>query len=286
MSEPFQSERTTCLKLILWASLLLLPPAALLWLTPLNLQLFTELNSQLITWLGAPFWALFTNLGDGFFLFPLAMVMAINNPRRQLAITLTILIAVLVLNLSKNLIDAARPFAVLGEAVTVVGPTLKGHSTPSGHSGTVFLLAGLGWIFMGWRGGVITTLIATIAGLSRIAVGAHWPADVFLGAWVGLLCAALGVLLAHRFAPGTKTRVFFILLGGTAAFVLPGYNNGFQDFQQVRLLQYALAGTALLLTLPNVLVLARAFAIARAPAEAPGVITGEVSEKTPGGSVE
>ncbi len=278
MSKRFQSERKQSLLLIIWTTLLLPPVAALLLLTPLNQELFIWLNSHLVQWLGAPFWALFTNLGDGFFLFPIAMIMVIKKPRQQLAMIITMILAALALNISKNIVDAARPFAVLADLVSVVGPELRSHSTPSGHSGTVFLLAGLGLCFLGKRGASIMTTIAILTGVSRVAVGAHWPADVVLGAWIGLLCAASGVLIAQKFEAGIKTRIFFILLGFVAIFVLPTYENGFQDFLSVRLLQYGLAGMALILTLSETLTLARDYSAKRTQQTAPehsNVVSGD-----------
>ncbi len=270
MSEIFQSERRCSLKLILWATLFLPPVAALLLLTPLNQALFMWLNSHLVQWLGGSFWAVFTNLGDGFFLFPLAMVLVIKNPKRQLAMIITIILAALALNISKSIVDAARPFAVLGDAVSVVGPELKSHSTPSGHSGTVFLLAGLGLIYLGKRGATIAATIAILTGISRVAVGAHWPADVVLGAWIGLLCSALGALAAHRLEAGIKTRAFFILLGCVAICVLPTYDNGFQDILSVRILQYSLALAALVLTVSESISFARDLSAKRTQQNAPG----------------
>ena len=41
-------------------------------------------------------------------------------------------------------------------------------------------------------------VLAAGAGLSRIAVGAHWPGDVAVGASLGLLCGLLGNVLLPR----------------------------------------------------------------------------------------
>ena len=87
----------------------------------------------------------------------------------------------------KSLADFPRPLAALGrEAVTVVGHAAHGGSFPSGHATFVFLLCaalspgvpkavrwGL-WIF------------AAIVALSRMVVGAHFPADVLGGALLGI----------------------------------------------------------------------------------------------------
>ena len=42
--------------------------------------------------------------------------------------------------------------------------------------------------------------LATLAGFSRAVVGAHWPMDIFAGAFGGWLAAVIGVLLYKRLA--------------------------------------------------------------------------------------
>ena len=92
----------------------------------------------------------------------------------------------------KPLLDLPRPLSVLGDGlVHVVGRPEYAHSFPSGHAAFVFLLwasvapgaarpirVGLG-VFAFW------------VAWSRLAVGAHFPADVVGGALIGLVCAAL-----------------------------------------------------------------------------------------------
>jgi len=70
---------------------------------------------------------------------------------------------------------------------------------PSGHSLTVF--AGIGVILLcfslkarHWPVAALLVLLAVLVALSRVMVGAHWPADVLAGAGSGLAVA----LLAQR----------------------------------------------------------------------------------------
>jgi undecaprenyl-diphosphatase len=42
------------------------------------------------------------------------------------------------------------------------------------------------WLFLGWKWGLPWVLIAFFTGLSRIYVGAHFPAQVLLGWAVGV----------------------------------------------------------------------------------------------------
>ncbi len=90
----------------------------------------------------------------------------------------------------KPVLDLPRPLAVLGESlVHVVGRPEYAYSFPSGHAAFVFLLwaslaPGAAWPIR-WGLGVLAFWVAW----SRMAVGAHFPADVAGGALIGLLCA-------------------------------------------------------------------------------------------------
>lgn len=69
-------------------------------------------------------------------------------------------------------------------------------SFPSGHTVTIFALAtalALIWRRLAWP----AFAMAILVGLSRIAVGAHWPSDVLAGAWIGI---AWSLWVRHLFA--------------------------------------------------------------------------------------
>ena len=64
-------------------------------------------------------------------------------------------------------------------------------------------------------------LLATLVGLSRSAVGAHWLTDVLGGAGVGIWCGMLGALAAEQFPENQlgprKIWSHLIALGGVIA---------------------------------------------------------------------
>jgi undecaprenyl-diphosphatase len=62
------------------------------------------------------------------------------------------------------------------------------NSMPSGHAAASFAgLVMIGLLFpkIKW----VSWTIAIIAGISRIAIGDHWPSDVLLGAFIGMAAA-------------------------------------------------------------------------------------------------
>ena len=105
----------------------------------------------------------------------------------------------------KALIESPRPAAELDNTqMHIVGEALHNVSMPSGHTLTAFAVAS-GIYFslppaQRWRYGWLF-LLAAGAGLSRIAVGAHWPGDVAVGASLGLLSGMLGQWLLVRIGP-------------------------------------------------------------------------------------
>ncbi len=65
-------------------------------------------------------------------------------------------------------------------------------SFPSGHTTTAFAVALVVGHFspLLWPGAL---LLATLVGLSRLALGAHFPSDVVAGMGLGCLCASIGL---------------------------------------------------------------------------------------------
>ena len=229
----------------LWSSMILLPLVLFLLITPYNEELFLYLNDRLGFWGNDSLWVILTNLGDGFLLFPFAMVLFRRKHEQQLTVLISMILLALAINISKHWVGAPRPAMALdGSLFSVIGPLLKSDGFPSGHAGTAFLLAGLAFIYLRPPLQILVLILMGLVGLSRIAVGAHWPVDVVAGAWVGLMCALSGCWISHRLTAGLKTRLLFIVLGVLALTVLPGYNNGFEQFVVIRILEYLLAAVA------------------------------------------
>jgi membrane-associated phospholipid phosphatase len=175
-------------------------------------------------------WSCLTVIGDTL----VALVIMLPFLRRRPELTGPLLLAAILGTLYvhglKPLVEAARPAAVLPhEFLHVIGKTLRAGSFPSGHSTTAFTLAALLAAAFPSRALAFPVLaIACLAGISRVAVGAHWPLDVAAGAFGGWPCGMLSWrLLGHRTPPLLLVRIAQIVLLGCALFLLIGFDSGY-----------------------------------------------------------
>jgi membrane-associated phospholipid phosphatase len=146
----------------------------------------------------------------------------------------------------KAWLQSPRPAAVLDAAqFHILGEPLHRESFPSGHTVTAFAAATALYLALNDRPGrrpLWLFGLAAATGLSRIAVGAHWPGDVLAGAAVGLIAGALGHALWLRLNPswfrptGLPQWVLALLLAAT----LYTLWTELLDFAENRVLQQGL----------------------------------------------
>lgn len=207
---------------------------ALLVLTlGVNQSLFLAIN-QASRYTGDALWANLTILGDGLVVFALVLPFAGRRPDAVWALLLTGLLAALATHVLKTLIGGGRPAALLPlENFHIIGPILQSGSFPSGHTIAAFSFAGAVSLLLQRRWLTPALLaLATLTGLSRIVVGAHWPLDVLGGAAIGWLCAAGGVAWARRWPWGLRVGVqrgFAVALSIAALALLTSHETGYEQ---------------------------------------------------------
>ncbi len=103
----------------------------------------------------------------------------------------TVALSGLAVNLLKGLFGRARPRMLFADGTYGMQWFVFDSdyaSFPSGHTTTAFALAGcVALLFPRW--GWLALPVAALVGVARVVMGSHYPADVLMGAGVGLAFA-------------------------------------------------------------------------------------------------
>jgi undecaprenyl-diphosphatase len=103
-----------------------------------------------------------------------------------------VLSAMAIAGLAKLFFRRARPEGEWGGVYRRLDP----HSFPSGHAARTLALAFVILIGLGPVPGLLLVAWSIAVGLSRVALGVHWPSDIVAGWIVGLVAGlAAGLLL-------------------------------------------------------------------------------------------
>ena len=178
--------------------------------TNTNIPLFLVFN-RLSHYTGAGLWANLTSLGEGLMVLSLAGLIAIRWPKTAWTILVAAVLGTLLVHGIKEAVSALRPAMILpADSFTVIGPRLNVVSFPSGHTTTITAFATILYLHAkNLRIGWLLLPLVLLVGLSRMAVGAHWPMDVMGGWEIGILIAMLSHFLSDRWQLGTRTGVQF-----------------------------------------------------------------------------
>lgn len=246
----------------------------------LDQNVFLVLNEK-AAWLPDNVWAVLSLLGGGGCLYALALPFMQREPRYAAALLLLVVAIGVGINLFKDLVDTQRPPEVLDPSLLrVIGPTYYHYAFPSGHTTSVFAVAAVLMRRLEYR--LLPSLLllgfAGAIGLSRIAVGVHWPIDVAAGIALGTLMGWAAITLTHRFRffAHPAWRFAALALGVLVIVPLvidPGRFSGYAGAREVR---YALAAIVAYSVL-------NAF-VGRLPASVPGAsrVQALLSEPGPG----
>jgi membrane-associated phospholipid phosphatase len=213
-------------------------------------------------------WAGLTNLGQTGILFALLSPMLLLRPRWVMSAVCAIPFGALYSYGAKALFDAPRPAGVLEAGqFHMVGHLLTSHSFPSGHAITAFAAAAAILAARGrraaWWPVPLVLLLAGLVGLSRIAVGAHWPLDILAGAAGGWLSGLCGYRLSARYPALWQNRRWRHGLGVVLALVALSLLRVDTGYPQALALQWLAIGCAWATCLWQLLLLVREAAAAR-----------------------
>lgn len=224
--------------------------SAPLWLHLWEPALFLWINHACSA-LPAQVWTGLSLFGNGWAVLAVTAPLLVLSPRLMWAWLCAAPFAIVLARLGKSLLESPRPAALVDNTqMRIVGEVMHNVSMPSGHTTTAVAVATA--IFLALtpaqrRRHWWVLLLALGTGISRIAVGAHWPGDVAAGVALGLLCGLLGnVLLDHvdmdRLAARRWPTALLAAVIAAAAYVLL---TDFLDFEENIPAQRALAALAL-----------------------------------------
>lgn len=184
--------------------------------------------------------AVITDMGNGVVAGSFLFILMCFRPEWTVRVLVAALICTLVTHTLKSYFGSMRPPALF-ESINIVGKARHYHSFPSGHSATIFLFAGIYFLSshkLLFKAAAV--LLAVMVATSRIAVGAHWPVDVALGAIIGWLSAYYACVLIPASLSCSNKQIFGLFV--IYVLLILGVNMGEGDLAEypiVKLLEFS-----------------------------------------------
>ena len=179
----------------------------------LDAELFLKLNAVFDGSVATFVFTLITQLGDGLVLALIIVPLMYVFSRARfkihiIALVLSVAVSGLLVTVMKVAVNRPRPPEYFGsKGVEVHAPlgSPSDRSFPSGHTQTAFGAAAYLACVYPFLAPVFLVL-AVLVGLSRIALGVHFPLDVLAGAIIGSAFSVIGFLVNRRRLRAFKER--------------------------------------------------------------------------------
>jgi membrane-associated phospholipid phosphatase len=197
-------------------------------------------------------WTGLSLLGNGWSVLGVALPLVIFARRSIYAALLSGIFAGIFSDFLKDLANTKRPAGVLDQSLfRIIDNPLLYSAMPSGHTMTAFSIATAIFFSLSKKRHPAWNLLFVLAigtGLSRIAVGAHWPQDTLVGAALGIYAGLIGAFLAkqipERFLQTQAWPLKAVFVGSLVSFYFLVADT--LDFSQNQYLQYVIAGVIVL----------------------------------------
>ena len=219
----------------IWIALLIACITLQLLKIPTNAIAFTYLNTSKYLDLDS-LWSNLTLLGDTGILWPMMLIFALGSIERLYAVLAAVPVGGLLSLVLKRLFDEPRPAGVIQLAdMHIIGPMLKTHGFPSGHSITIFAAFSVILLTCSFKSNLYNAIfksailmLGAMVVISRIMVGAHWPFDCLAGVCIGWLSGLSGIYTVKIFYKHLQT--FKLHLTIVSLLWLVSISNIFRQF--------------------------------------------------------
>lgn len=164
-------------------------------------------NEQAIPGYGQFFNAI-TLMGSAYLWIAVLMIYLLIGRWKKIAAVLIIVIVfgMIVNEDIKDILERTRP----GDIWVGSYFSLHNYSFPSGHTETAFIVATILSAFIAWRYSLITFLLASAVGVSRLYLGFHYFTDVIGGAATGVLLGVMAIYGLYRLGLYDRGGIFGI----------------------------------------------------------------------------